>query len=71
MHPGFVSVAYMERTDHQKETYEIDPVNSDTATTFVGGCMATDHPSKARSTLQPLVGSLFAFEGSLMKHSLA
>lgn len=49
----------------------MDPVYSETATTLVGGCMATDHPSKARSTVQPLVGSLFALEGSLMKHNLA
>jgi hypothetical protein len=53
------------------DTYEMDPVYSDTATTFVGGCMATDQPSKVRSTVQPFVGNFFALEGSLMKHILA
>ena len=54
-----------------KDAYAMDPVYSDTATTLVGGCVATDQPSKARSTVQPLVGNLFDFEGSLMKHILA
>jgi len=49
----------------------MDAVYSDTATTLVGGCVATDHPSKARSTVHPLVGNPFDFEGSLMKHILA
>ena len=71
MYAKTVNVAGIEWTNHWKDAYEIDPVNSDTATTFVGGCMAKDQPSKARSTVQPLVGSLFAFEGNLMKHNLA
>jgi hypothetical protein len=54
-----------------QDTYEMDPVYSDTATTFVGGCMAMDKPSKERSTAQLLVGNLFAMEGSLMKHIFA
>lgn len=54
-----------------EDAYAMDPVYSDTATTLEGGCVATDQPSKARSTVQPLVGNLFDFEGSLMKHILA
>ena len=66
----FVSVAQTQRKNPLEDAYEMDPVYSDTATTFVGGCIATDQPSKGRPTVQPFVGTLFAFEGSLMKHIL-
>jgi len=66
-----VSVASTGYKDSREDTYEMDPVYSETATTFVGGWMATDQPSKVRSTVQSLVGSFFAFEGSLMKDNLA
>lgn len=55
------------RTIKNEVTYEMDLMYSDTATTFMGGWMATDLPLNGRATDQFFSGNPFALEGSVMK----